>query len=42
MIEVLSCVGMYQTNNPGYDPLSTDYDHTIFEKAFLKVIESLG
>ena len=42
MIEVLSCVGMYQTSNPSYDPLSTDYDHTIFENAFLKVIESLG
>ena len=42
MIEVLSCVSQYQSNNPGYDPLDIDYDHRIFEKAFIKVVDSLG
>lgn len=42
MIEVLSSISQYQNNGDGSDPLSSDFDHTIFEKAFAKIVEGLG
>lgn len=42
MIEVLACVGQCQSNCNQLDPLSYDYDHAIFERAFGKIVEGLG
>lgn len=41
MIEVLSCVGMNQNSNESVEPQS-DADHSIFQKAFGKLIDGLG